>query len=61
MIDRPIDIRILSIKGKHVNFKYISSNSRSRMPKGQFRKKIQNERFTVNNLELFRSGLDLLR
>ncbi len=57
MIDRPIDIRILNVKGKFVDFKYRSSNSRSRMPKEQFRKKVSNDRFNVENIDMFQSKL----
>ena len=57
MINRPIDVRILSIKGKFVDFIYRSSNSRSRMPKDNFRKKMKSEQFLIANLEMFHSRL----
>ncbi len=57
MINKPIDVRILSIKGKFVDFIYQSSNSRSRMPKDHFRKKLHNEQFLIANFEMFHSKL----
>ena len=57
MINKPIDVRILSIKGKFVDFIYRSSNSRSRMPKDNFRKKMKSEQFLIANLEMFHSRL----
>lgn len=61
MINRPIDVRILSVKGKFVDFIYRSSNSRSRMPKAQFRKKMKNDQFTITNLEMFHSRLETFK
>ena len=59
MINRPIDVRILSVHGKFVNFLYKSSNSRSRMPKERFRKKVKNDQFNIANMEMFQSRLEI--